>query len=102
MKKNKNSAWMDRKSSPALTIKRRTGTLSIPELQTIVESLGVSKSKYTVILGLLFLWHDHWSEAHAAAHEGEGTPDYDLLHALVHRREGDYGNSKYWLREVGK
>ncbi len=101
-KMNKNAEYMDRKNPPALTLKPRKETLSTRELNAIVESLKIPERSRTVISGLLFLWHDHWKEAHAAAHEHEGDADYDLLHALVHRREGDYWNSEYWLREVGK
>jgi hypothetical protein len=86
LKMNKSPEWMERKNTPTLTLQKRDGTLSIDELRTLVESFGVPKTQRAAILGLLFLWHDHWAEAHAAAHEGEGSADYDLLHSLVHRR----------------
>ncbi|MEO7425966.1 MAG: hypothetical protein ABI036_12320 [Fibrobacteria bacterium] len=52
--------------------------------------------------GLTLLWHGDWDSAHEIAQSREGTPDYDLLHAIVHRREGDFGNSCYWFRKAGK
>jgi hypothetical protein len=52
--------------------------------------------------GLTLLWHGDWDSAHEIAQSREGVPDYDLLHAIVHRREGDFGNSGYWFRKAGK
>ena len=53
-----------------------------------------------VLRGLALLWHDHWNEAHEIAQSDEGERDHDLLHYFVHRREGDFGNAGYWLRDV--
>jgi hypothetical protein len=53
-----------------------------------------------VALGLALLWHDHWDAAHAIAQSDEGEPDHDFLHAMIHRREGDFGNARFWLRET--
>lgn len=40
--------------------------------------------------------------AHKIAQEHEGDPLADTLHAVIHRREGDYSNSLYWWRRVGE
>ena len=92
----------DAENTPALTLKKRSDTKSVSDLQKAVSGMtGFSDERRMVILGLLFLWHDHWTEAHKVTDDYEGTPDSDLLHAMVHRREGDYGNSEYWLRSAG-
>jgi hypothetical protein len=50
----------------------------------------------------LHLLNDDLGSAHelAQAHEGDKTCDY--WHSIVHRREGDFENAKYWLRQVGR
>jgi hypothetical protein len=50
----------------------------------------------------LHLMNDDLERGHqlAQAHEGDKTCDY--WHAIVHRREGDFDNAKYWLRQVGR
>jgi hypothetical protein len=50
----------------------------------------------------LYVLNDDLERAHelAQAHEGDKTCDY--WHAIVHRREGDFDNAKYWLRQVGR
>jgi hypothetical protein len=50
----------------------------------------------------LHLLNDDLERAHeiAQAHEGDKTCDY--WHAIVHRREGDFDNAKYWLHRVGR
>ena len=60
---------------------------------------GVRRTE--LILALALLWHDRLGEAHALVQEREGDADADLLHALLHRREGDYGNAKYWFSAAG-
>ncbi|MEL6962002.1 MAG: hypothetical protein AAFO01_04550 [Pseudomonadota bacterium] len=43
-----------------------------------------------------------WQRAHDLAQQHEGTADYDRLHALLHRIEGDETNAAYWYRRSGE
>lgn len=52
----------------------------------------------------LFQWHDALDESHECSQSIEGRGRHragDYWHAIMHRREPDYGNSKYWFRHVG-
>ena len=49
----------------------------------------------------LWLRFDFLDESHAISQEDEGNPDRDFWHAIMHRREPDAWNSKYWWRRVG-
>jgi hypothetical protein len=49
----------------------------------------------------LWLRFDFLDESHRIGQEIE-TPTGSAWHAIMHRREGDFGNSKYWWRRVGK
>jgi hypothetical protein len=48
----------------------------------------------------LWLYHDFLDESHAIS-QGLETPEGCFWHAILHRREPDAGNSKYWWRQVG-
>jgi hypothetical protein len=50
----------------------------------------------SAMLAGLWLWHD-WLEASHRIVQQIQTPTGSLWHAIMHRREGDFGNSKYWL-----
>jgi hypothetical protein len=49
----------------------------------------------------LWLRFDFLDESHTLSQQIE-TPEGSAWHAIMHRREGDFGNSKYWWRRVGK
>jgi hypothetical protein len=49
----------------------------------------------------LWLYHDFLDESHRLSQEIE-TPSGSFWHGVMHRREGDYENAKYWFRRVGK
>lgn len=49
----------------------------------------------------LWLYFDFLDESHAISQELH-TPEGSYWHALMHRREQDFGNSKYWFHRVGR
>lgn len=48
----------------------------------------------------LWLFHGFLDEAHKLSQDIE-TASGSYWHGLMHRREGDFSNSKYWFRRVG-
>jgi hypothetical protein len=55
-------------------------------------------------LALEALWwagKGDWDRAHGCAQQG-GDADCDLVHAYLHRLEGDTANAGYWYRRAGR
>ena len=51
---------------------------------------------------LIALWYDgrgNWEVAHSIAQEIE-TSIGSLIHAYLHRKEGDIGNARYWYSQA--
>lgn len=48
----------------------------------------------------LWLRFNHLDESHGLS-QGLHSPEGSYWHAIMHRREGDFGNAKYWFRRVG-
>jgi GTP cyclohydrolase II len=69
-----------------------------PTLTAAIDTLAVPDA----VKAGLHLLNDDLGRAHelAQAHEGDKTCDY--WHAIVHRREGDFDNAKYWLHRAGR
>jgi hypothetical protein len=47
-----------------------------------------------------WLVHDYLDESHTIS-QGVETTSGSFWHGVMHRREGDYSNAKYWFRRVG-
>ena len=45
---------------------------------------------------------DQWDAAHQTVQAMEDDPIAAWIHAVLHKIEGDRGNSAYWYRRAGK
>jgi hypothetical protein len=90
---------------PMLGPQGRAGTLSIPELEqklgTFFPTAEIRSSAQPLLRSAALLWHDHLDASHTISQAIE-TRDGSWLHGIMHRREPDYGNAKYWFRRVGE
>jgi len=51
-------------------------------------------------LASVWLLHDFLDESHRISQEID-TPSGSFWHGVMHRREGDFSNAKYWFRHAG-
>lgn len=79
----------------------RTGVPSATEIRDQLALLeadwGLSGREASLLRAVAFLYNDHHDEAHDIVQDmscSEGC----LLHAILHRREPDFWNAKYWFR----
>jgi hypothetical protein len=83
----------------------RAGRESLSNLQNqlrgIFSETQFSETQQPLIRSLILLWHDHLDESHSISQNIHST-DGSFLHGIMHRREPDYGNAKYWFHRVGE
>ena len=73
-------------------------------LQHFRQSLSTDKPPDGLTPALLGLWWDakgDWARAHESAQRDEG-PEGSLVHAYLHRKDGDSGNAGYWYSRAGR
>lgn len=81
------------------------GTLQ-PELSRLLEGgvgdhlAGVSANAQLECLSGLWLVAGDIHRSHSISQD-LGSKEGSFLHGIMHRREGDFGNAKYWFRRVG-
>ena len=89
---------------PWLGPQRRAGVATVEELSSkltaFFASEKISPSIQPLLKSAALLWHDHLDASHTLAQD-ISTRDGSWLHGIMHRREPDYGNAKYWFHRVG-
>ena len=90
---------------PELGPRSRPGVLDTKALDARLEEAlnhtRLADESRQLTRALVLLWHDHLDAAHTLAQEVEDA-DGSFVHAIMHRREPDFGNSKYWWHRVGR
>ena len=78
-----------------------TAALEAASLQDLFEGAALKNTTFgEAIKSGLLLWNDALDESHTIS-QGLPDPTGSYWHGLMHRREPDYSNSKYWFGRVG-
>ena len=81
------------------TLTTRLENYSLGEL---FDGFAVTDSEFgNCVKSGLLLWNDALDSSHKIV-ENIGTKTGNYWHAIMHRRESDYSNAKYWFGRVGK
>jgi hypothetical protein len=79
----------------------RKGLEALTDASLFVEGKVVDAEMAAACRAGLWLYHDFLDRSHAISQEID-TPTGSYWHAILHRREPDYSNSKYWFHRVGR
>ncbi len=63
--------------------------------RTLFPTFVTQETEATCLLAALWLWQDYLTESHELSQSVE-TATGSYWHAILHRREGDFSNAKYW------
>ena len=81
------------------TLTTRLENYSLGEL---FDGFAVTDSEFgNCVRSGLLLWNDALDSSHEIV-QNIGTKTGNYWHAIMHRRESDYSNAKYWFGRVGK
>lgn len=91
-------------SLPSLGPDSRPGVKSRDELLELADGFckanGIEENTRYFLQSAALLWHDDLDGSHEIS-QGIQTADGSFLHGIMHRREPDNSNAKYWFRRVG-
>ena len=69
-------------------------------IKPLLAESELSVTSKNLVRALVLLWHDHFDPAHAIT-QGISNAEGSFVHGIIHRREPDYGNARYWFHRVG-
>jgi hypothetical protein len=96
---------LDTPEPPDLGPVHRASRLPLKELNSLLAKqlahAELSAETESAIRAAALLWHDHLAESHAISQRLPGSTG-SFLHGIMHRREPDYTNAKYWFHRVGQ
>ena len=67
------------------------------QLDEVLAGSGTGEEDLALLRAVAFLYHDHHDNAHDIVQDLSDA-DGSLVHGILHRREPDYWNAKYWFR----
>ena len=85
--------------SPDLGSRERLQSLTVAEAFAHARILDAEQAR--CCLAGLWLLCDFLDESHTIS-QGIASAEGSFWHAIMHRREGDFSNAKYWFRKVGQ
>lgn len=89
---------------PSLGPNSRPGVKSRRELLELADAFckanRLEENARHLLQSAALLWHDDLDGSHEIS-QGIQTADGSFLHGIMHRREPDNSNAKYWFRWVG-
>ena len=92
---------LDTPSLASLGPERRAGALNLDQCHAALDTLDLAPNQQTLIHSALLLWHDHLDASHDLS-QNIYSNDGSFLHGIMHRREPDYSNAKYWFTRAGQ
>ncbi|TWU41851.1 hypothetical protein [Novipirellula artificiosorum] len=74
--------------------------ISAKDFPAKLAQVGIKPRGQQLCLSGLWLLAGDLDRSHTLS-QGIGEPEGSFWHGIMHRREGDFGNAKYWFRRVG-
>ncbi|MCL4194865.1 MAG: hypothetical protein KJZ87_24210 [Thermoguttaceae bacterium] len=91
-----------RELGPGHALEAARAALEAMSIETAFAARRVADRQMAELcLGAVWLLHDFLDQSHRVS-QAVDTPTGSYWHGIMHRREPDYGNAKYWFRRVGQ
>jgi len=69
-------------------------------LDALADEWGCCHEQLVLLKAAALFWHDHLEASHEIS-QCIHSPEGSFLHGMMHRREPDWPNAKYWFHRVG-